>query len=279
MLPHARIFHRTEHVLLLYSILHIEYDQGLSAMGRLFIGTSGFNYKDWRYIFYPKGLSERKWLSFYAQHYDTVEINATFYRYFDRTVFARWRDETPDSFCFTLKAPKDITHRKRLENTADELAKFVDSIQDLQSKLALILWQFPYSFKCTDEVRERLAQFLQQLPRNMQHVVEFRHTSWFNNEIYSLLNSTHTGFVINDSSRFPAAEAITGDVVYIRFHGPQQLYASSYSTEQLTVWASKIVGWLTHYDVYCYFNNDFGGRAIHNSVELRQLVQNLYAPR
>jgi uncharacterized protein YecE (DUF72 family) len=241
-------------------------------MGRLLIGTSGFNYKDWRYIFYPKGLPERKWLAFYAQHYDMVEINATFYRYFERSIFMRWHDETPDNFCFTIKGPKDITHRKRLDNIGDELTRFMESIQGLQDKLALVLWQFPYSFKNSDEVKDRLSQFLQQIPRTMQHVVEFRHTSWFTDDVYALLNNTNTGFVINDSSRFPAAEAITGNVVYVRFHGPKQLYASSYSTDQLSAWAGKIASWLTDFDVYCYFNNDFFGHAIRNAVELRELV-------
>ncbi len=244
------------------------------AMGSLFIGTSGFNYKDWKEIFYPKGLSQKKWLAYYAQHYSTVEINATFYRYFARTVFARWRDETPDTFRFTLKGPKEITHVKRLQNVDTELARFIDSVQDLRSKLSLLLWQFPYSFKYDDETKETFALFLRSLPHDTKQAIEFRHKSWFNEDVYALLNTHGAGFVINDSSRFPAAEVVTGNFVYVRFHGPTKLYASLYSSEALNLWASKIEAWLKQFDVYVYFNNDYGGRAIQNSVELRELLKN-----
>jgi uncharacterized protein YecE (DUF72 family) len=242
-------------------------------MGNYFIGTSGFNYKDWKEVFYPKGLSQKKWLAYYAQHYKTVEINATFYRYFAPTVFARWRDETPDDFRFTLKGPRDISHIKRLNNIDEELTRFLDSIQDLQSKLDLLLWQFPPSFKYdTDDSKEKLVQFIKHLPQTIKSVVEFRHQSWFNEELYALLNTYNVGFVMNDSSRFQAAERVTGDLAYIRFHGPMQLYASLYTIPQLEAWAKKIQGWLRYHDVYIYFNNDFGGRAIQNSVELRDLL-------
>ncbi len=241
-------------------------------MGNLFIGTSGFSYSDWKELFYPKGLPQRKWLAFYAQHYDTVEINATYYRYFARTVFARWRDETPDAFRFTLKGPKEITHVKRLQDIDSELARFIDSTQDLKPKLSSLLWQFPYSFKYDNETKETLAAFLQKLPDDTKQAIEFRHKSWFNEDVYALLNTHGAGFVVNDSSRFPAAEVITGSFVYLRFHGPAQLYASSYSLEALKVWATKIRAWLTQFDVYGYFNNDYGGRAIRNSIELIDLV-------
>jgi uncharacterized protein YecE (DUF72 family) len=242
-------------------------------MGNWYIGTSGYNYKHWREVFYPKGVVQTKWLAFYAQRYNTVEINATFYRYFARTVFARWRDLTPPDFRFTLKGPRVITHVKRLHETDEDLARFLDSIHDLRSKLSLLLWQFPPSFKYEAyDYKDKLIQFFERLPRDIKHVVEFRHKSWFNDDVYALLNQHGIGFVINDSSRWAAAEVITGDVVYIRFHGPTQLYASSYDMEALTAWAEKIKGWLNQYDVYVYFNNDIGGYAIQNSVELRNLL-------
>jgi uncharacterized protein YecE (DUF72 family) len=242
-------------------------------MGSWYIGTSGYNYKHWRDIFYPKGVAQTKWLAFYAQHYNTVEINATFYRYFARTVFARWRDLTPDDFRFTLKGPRVITHIKRLHETDEDLERFLDSIQDLRSKLSLLLWQFPPSFKYgVDDSTEKLTQFMKCLPRNIKHVVEFRHKSWFNDAVYDLLNQHGIGFVINDSSRWAAAEVITGDVVYVRFHGPTRLYASSYDTDALTAWAEKIQRWRKQYDIYIYFNNDFGGHAIRNSAALKDLL-------
>lgn len=239
-------------------------------MGNLFIGTSGYVYKDWKELFYPKGLAQKKWLAYYAERYDTVEINATFYRYFTQSVFARWRDETPEHFCFTLKGPRLITHDKRLVEIDEDLTRFLDSIQDVRLKLGTLLWQFPPSFKA--EEREKLAQFMAKLPRDIKHAVEFRHKSWFNEDTYALLNDYQAGFVINDSSRFPAAEVVTGNFAYIRFHGPTKLYASLYDIDALKVWAGKIKTWLEQHDVYVYFNNDYGGRALQNSVELRDLI-------
>ena len=224
-------------------------------MYNCWIGTSGFSYKDWKEIFYPQGLSQKKWLAYYAQHYKTVEINATFYRYFPRTVYARWNDETPDEFRFTLKGPRDITHIKRLDNIDADLARFLESIQDLQPKLSLLLWQFPPSFKYgADESKANFIRFVKQLPQNIKHVVEFRHQLWFNDDLYGLLNEHNIGFVMNDSSRFKAAEIITGQIAYIRFHGPERLYASLYTLEALQIWADKIKEWLKENDVYVYFN-------------------------
>ena len=239
-----------------------------------YLGTSGFNYKDWKEIFYPKGMAQKNWLAFYAKHYDTVEINATFYRHFPSQVFARWHDETPEKFRFTLKGPRVVTHVKRLNGINDDLDQFFDSSQALGSKLAVVLWQFPFSFKYdSGETTAAFTYFVQQLPSIVKHVVEFRHNSWFKENVYALLDTNGVGFVINDLSRFPAAEVVTGKVVYIRFHGPTKLYASSYSMQALQIWAIKIKEWLQHYDIYSYFNNDYGGRALKNSTELRTLIE------
>ncbi|MBX3065547.1 MAG: DUF72 domain-containing protein [Anaerolineae bacterium] len=242
-------------------------------MGELHIGTSGFSYKDWKGLFYPQKLPAAEWLSFYAQHYDTVEINATFYRYFERSTFAKWRDQTPADFRFTLKAPREITHVRRLHDIDQPLEHFTDSIVDLRAKIAVLLWQFPPSFKYDDAAAlETLTAFLRRLPDDYQQVVEFRHQSWFKEEVYDALNRAAAGFVINDSSRFPAAEVITGALPYLRFHGPTRLYASSYDTAALKRWAAKINAWLQRTDVFVYFNNDYDGRAIRNADELKQLL-------
>lgn len=239
-------------------------------MHNYWVGTSGFSYDDWKGIFYPTGLPQEKRLTYYAQHYNTVEINATFYRMFARSVFARWRDDTPDGFRFTLKGPRSVTHVKRLDDVGDELRQFYKSIQDLQDKLALVLWQLPPSFKF-DSI-DKLTRFVGLLPPDTKHVIELRHTSLFNDEVYTLLNEHRVGFVINDSAHFPSVEVITSDVCYIRFHGPAKLYASLYSIEAMQSWADKIRVWLNHYDVYAYFNNDYDGRALQNSIELLVLL-------
>ena len=240
-------------------------------MGKLYIGTSGFTYKDWRGIFYPKGVAQKNWLTFFAEHFNTVEINATFYRSFPRSVFESWYERTPAAFRFTLKGPRRITHEKQLETVEDDLKQFVENAAGLREKLSVMLWQFRPGAKA-DEYKERFAHFLTLLPRDIRQVVEFRHSSWFNDEIYALLNRHHVGFVINDSSRWPAREVVTGDFMYVRFHGPQQLYASLYTPEQLDQWAKKIRPRLKEQDVYIYFNNDYGGRAIQNARELREML-------
>jgi uncharacterized protein YecE (DUF72 family) len=181
-----------------------------AAMGSLYLGTSGYTYKDWREIFYPKGLAQRNWLTFYAQRYNTVEINATFYRDFPQTVFQRWHMVTPPNFRFTLKGPRWITHEKHLSEIDDDLQTFVEHAHGLQEKLAVMLWQFPPSAR-VDDLYQPLAQFLPKLPGAVRQVFEFRHTSWFNETTYSLLNQHNAGFVINDSSRWPAREMQTGD--------------------------------------------------------------------
>lgn len=247
-------------------------------MGELHIGTSGFSYKDWKGLFYPEKLPAAQWLSYYARHYDTVEINATFYRYFERSTFAKWRDQTPADFRFTLKAPREITHVRRLHDIDQQLERFTESIVDLRAKIAVLLWQFPPSFKYDDaDSLTALVTFLRRLPDDYRQVIEFRHQSWFKEEVYEALNNLNAGFVINDSSRFPAAEVLTGDLAYLRFHGPTRLYASSYDTAALLRWAKKIREWLQRGAVYTYFNNDYGGRAIRNADELKQLLADVGA--
>lgn len=240
-------------------------------MGQLFIGTSGYVYKDWRGIFYPKGVAQKNWLAFYAAHFNTVEINATFYGHFGRHVFERWHDSTPDDFVFTLKGPRPITHYKRLEDVDSELAAFLEGAAGLGDKLSALLWQLPPSDKrlsAADEVR--LGAFLQALPDSVRSVIEFRHKSWFVDSVYALLDRAGVGFCINDSSRWPAQEVDTGGFSYVRFHGPEKLYASLYTPEQMQAWADKLQQRLARGDVYVYFNNDYDGRALQNARELRE---------
>jgi uncharacterized protein YecE (DUF72 family) len=241
-------------------------------MPALYIGTSGYTYKDWRGVFYPKGVAQKNWLAFYAQHYNAVEINATFYRPFPESVLTRWHDATPDSFRFVLKAPKVITHEKALEEVGQELEQFVASTAGLGEKLAAVLWQFPP--KATKDVlMERLAAFLPTLPTSIKHVFEFRHASWFTDETYALLNCHNTGIVINDSPRLPRSDAIADSVMYVRFHGPGKLYDSSYSSAELQTWASKIAPHLDTLDIYLFFNNTMRGQALTNADELRELLK------
>ncbi len=241
-------------------------------MNKLFIGTSGYIYKDWVDKFYPKDLTQKEYLSFYAKYFTTVEINATFYRSFPKTVFEKWQEQTPEDFCFTIKGSRFITHVKRLKDIDDSIVLFFENASGLLHKLGVVLWQFPKSFVYTSETKERFIHFLALLPTSSRQVVELRHVSWFTEEVYGMLSQHNIGFVINDTSAFPAKDVITSDVAYIRFHGPTRLYASSYSREQLNEWASAIKTYLKKYDVYCYFNNDISGYAIENALSLKRLI-------
>jgi uncharacterized protein YecE (DUF72 family) len=243
----------------------------MMRMTNLFIGTSGYSYKTWRGAFYPKGVPQKDWLAFYAQTYNAVEVNATFYRPFPASVFTHWREVTPPEFRFVLKGPKVITHEKLLDNVDEELSAFVSSTAALHEKQAAMLWQFSASIQ-VNSLGERFAQFLQMLPTGIKQVFEFRHPSWFVEEVYDLLNHFQAGFVINDSPHFASREVITGNVMYVRFHGPDKLYNSLYSDQQLRLWADKIQPRLDQNDVYLFFNNTFAGQGLKNAIELRELL-------
>ncbi|MEO8391974.1 MAG: DUF72 domain-containing protein [Chloroflexota bacterium] len=241
-------------------------------MTHLYIGTSGYTYKDWRDIFYPKGVAQKNWLTFYAQHYNAVEINATFYRPFPEHVFTHWHDSTPEEFRFVLKAPKLITHEKALVDIEQDLEQFVSSIGALKEKLAAVLWQFPASAR-KEVLQVPFQQLLTLLPGNIKHVFEFRSSSWFNEEIYALLNRFDAGFVINDSPHFPSQHVNTDHLLYVRLHGPGALYTSTYSAEQLLAWSEEIAPHLGHEDIYLFFNNTSGGHALGNANDLRLLLK------
>jgi uncharacterized protein YecE (DUF72 family) len=236
------------------------------------IGTSGYVYKDWKGIFYPETLPQKKWLTYYSQHFSTVEINATFYGSFNREIFMKWREQVGKGFTFTLKGTRYVTHVKRLIEPEAPLERFFTAAAGLGDSFTCVLWQFAKNFQCKAETYNRLEAFLKLLPQESRQVIEFRHVSWFTNTVFTLLNRYGVGFVINDSPHFPAYEKVTGDFVYIRFHGPGTLYASSYDYKQLKVWAEKIKTYREKYDVFCYFNNDYYGYAIANARELISLL-------
>jgi uncharacterized protein YecE (DUF72 family) len=242
-------------------------------MKTVLIGTSGYNYKDWKGIFYPEDIPQKQWLSYFSQQFSTVEINATFYGSFTQKTFKKWAGQVPDDFQFTIKGSRFLTHIKRLKDSKDSLEKFVEASSGLGKKLSCMLWQLPgnFHFKRKETV-ERLEEFFSFLPVTTRQVFELRHDSWFVEEVYALLRKYNVGFVINDSSRYPWREEMTADFVYIRFHGPRQLYASKYSEEEMENWAEKIKEYRKSYDVYCYFNNDFFGYAIENARQLLQLL-------
>ncbi|MGH7908197.1 MAG: DUF72 domain-containing protein [Candidatus Binataceae bacterium] len=247
-------------------------------MARFFLGTSGWNYREWRGGFYPHDLPAREWLSWYAQHFNSTEINHSFYHFPRSESLRNWNGQTPDSFIFALKALRLITHTKRLKDIDDNWRDFTQRAQELGGKLGPILLQFPSSFRAAEENMERLEKLLASRPSgapSLRLAVEFRHKSWLGESTIELLGRYKTALVLAHSSRYPVAElAETAPFTYFRFHGPKELSSSPYSTEELGEWGAKIRMQLERgRDVYAYFNNDNGGYAVPNARELGEIVR------
>jgi uncharacterized protein YecE (DUF72 family) len=239
-----------------------------------FIGTSGYYYFHWKGIFYPEDLSSTKFLKYYTQYFDTLELNSTFYHIPKESTIKQWKNNVPEKFIISIKANKNITHIKRLKNAETEINEFMRKIALLQEKLGVILFQLPPSLKKDLTI---LKDFINLLNTGkMKFAIEFRHDSWLDDSVYEVLKEKNIAFCISDSPYYPFAEEITADFTYIRFHGHESLYASNYSNADLKSYAEKIKKWNGKgISSFCYFNNDFGGFAVKNALYLRELVKNL----
>ena len=230
------------------------------------IGTSGWHYDDWEERFYPADLPKRKWLEYYAQHFDTVEINNTFYQLPKEQTFKNWRAQAPKDFLFTVKANRFITHIKRLKDASEPLTLFLERARLLKTNLGPVLYQLPPSFH---KDLDRLKAFLQLLPKNPIAVFEFRHESWFSEDAYDLLREFNVGFCIHDLMEVP--RVVTGDVIYLRFHGTTGRYQGNYSESTLKDWADWVKDNIKGKKaVFAYFNNDYKAYAAYNAKTLRQ---------
>jgi uncharacterized protein YecE (DUF72 family) len=234
------------------------------------VGCSGWNYQHWRDgVFYPARLPPRRWLEFYARHFDTVEVNSTFYRLPRESAVANWARESPAGFLFAVKMSRYVTHIKRLRDLPPSLELFYSRIRPLvgSPKLGPVLWQLPGTFHRDDE---RLAEALPQLPSG-RHCFEFRHESWFVDEVYELLRSHGVALVIGDTPQRPfQAHELTADWTFVRFHHGTRGRNSNYSERELEKWAERIEDWAARVDVYAYFNNDRSGYAVRNGLWLKR---------
>jgi uncharacterized protein YecE (DUF72 family) len=233
------------------------------------IGCSGWNYDHWRELIYPKGLPQSQWLEHYATLFDTVEVNATFYRLPSVKTVARWVERTPPDFLFAVKMSRYVTHVKRLRELPPSMELFYGRIEPLvhSPKLGPVLWQFPETFRRNDE---RLAYALEHLPSG-RHCFEFRHASWFAHEVYSLLRERGAALVIGDHPKRPfQTHELTADWTFVRFHYGRRGRGGNYSERELEEWASRIERWRERIDVYAYLNNDWMGYAVKNGLWLRR---------
>ncbi|PJE69182.1 DUF72 domain-containing protein [Candidatus Shapirobacteria bacterium CG10_big_fil_rev_8_21_14_0_10_38_14] len=252
-----------------------------------FIGTSGFFYKHWQGVFYPETLPQKDWFGYYVRHFDTVELNVSFYRLPKKTTFENWRAKAGKKFVFAVKGSHYITHIKRLKDCQEPLARFFEAASGLHSRSGprglsgseVVLWQLPPRFKANIS---RLGEFLRLLvtvPTSLKlrgarwrHAVEFRNKSWLSTEIYNLLRQYNAAIVFQDFADWPITEEATADFVYLRFHGRTRLYSSCYTERELGTWAEKIKSWQKQgLDVYVYFNNDALGYAVENAKTLKKL--------
>lgn len=239
--------------------------------GRCFIGTSGWVYDHWEGVFYPTGLKKDDWLSFYMWHFDTVEINNTFYRLPTPEAFDRWRREAKSGFIYALKGSRYITHMKKLKEPVEPLHLFIERARILKDKLGPVLFQLPPRWRCN---ATRLKEFAGSLPKDLRFAFEFRDETWFNDEIYGILRENDIALCIYHMPDFVSPVEITASFVYIRFHGAEFLYGGRYSKEELSRWADLIRLYLKGgLDVYAYFNNDAEGYAVVNAKELREMLK------
>jgi uncharacterized protein YecE (DUF72 family) len=233
------------------------------------VGCSGWNYRHWRERVYPKGLPTRRWLEHYATFFETVEVNATFYRLPTRSAVAGWVEQTPPEFVFAVKSSRYLTHLKRLTDLGTGVERFYERIEPLVEarKLGPVLWQLPENFHRNDE---RLAGALAGLPPG-RHCFEFRHPSWFVPDVYALLREHDAALVIGDHPERPfQAHELTAAWTFIRFHYGRRGRNGNYSEKELETWRARIDEWRREVEVFAYFNNDWLGYAVKNGLWLKE---------
>lgn len=241
-----------------------------AGCARVHIGTSGWHYKHWRGPFYPETLQASRMLSWYAERFDTVELNNTFYHLPSQKALERWRSSTPDNFCFAVKGSRYITHMKKLKDPEQALDRFFEMADLLGSKLGPILFQLP-PFWQPD--LERFSHFLSALPPRHRYAFELRNAAWETPEVADLLRRHRAGYCIFHLAGAQSRMEITADFTYIRLHGPGGKYQGSYTDEQLWSWAHRIRQWRTELkDIYVYFDNDDSGYAARNALRLKEMT-------
>lgn len=242
-----------------------------SRNASVFVGTSGWQYKGWTATFYPPAIKAADHLPYYATQFPTVEINASFYRLPSPEAISGWREKAPGGFLFAVKAPRAVTHFKHLLPGARSFDLFLERLPALGDKLGPVLWQLPGSFR---KNVERLDAFLATLPTGMRHAFEFRHESWFTEEVFATLRRHKVALVSVSAGWLPAELTITADFTYVRFHGLEGGAAHDYTAKELAPWAGHLRECARKgVRGFAYFNNDVNTRAPANARMLTKLVE------
>jgi uncharacterized protein YecE (DUF72 family) len=229
------------------------------------VGCSGWNYASWRGVLYPPGCPQRKWLARYAEKFDTVELNNTFYRLPSRNGVKGWVEQTPADFTFAVKSSRYLTHMKRLTDMDRGVRRLLERLEPLiaSPKLGPMLWQLPESFRRNDE---RLAFALDHLPPG-RHTFEFRHPSWFADEVLEALRWHGVALTIGDHPERPwQPHELTADFCFVRLHYGHRGRRGNYSETELDEWAAELRRLAEHAEVFAYFNNDWEGFAVRNAL-------------
>ena len=238
------------------------------------IGCSGWVYRDWRGDFYLARCPQARWLASYAERFETVELNTTFYRLARPAAVARWVEQTPEGFLFAAKASRYLTHMKRLTDLSRGVERFYASIDPLvgSGRLGPVIWQLPERFHRDDERLARALEAVAGLPPG-RHAFEFRHASWFAPEVEALLRDHGVALAIGDTPQRPfQADWLTADFTLIRFHHGRRGRRGNYSDAELRAWAARLRRWRRRVEVFAYFNNDWEAFAPRNAARLRELV-------
>ena len=242
---------------------------------KTYIGCSGYHYSDWKEKFYPKDLQKKEWLGYYAKHFDTVEINNTFYKMPEEKKLKKWKENTPENFKLTIKANRYFTHQKKLKADGafkDRLETFVDLAEVLGEKLGCILWQLPGNLHKDVSKLKDLGKLLKNNSRN---VLEFRHKSWFDDEVFEVLAEQDISYcMISAPGDLPEKARATTETAYLRFHGKNDWYNHYYSQKELQTWEKRIKKLKNVKHLFVYFNNDHNANATKNAQKLKFLLEN-----
>lgn len=238
----------------------------------IYVGTSGWSYNHWQGVLYPHAAPPHSRLDYYTRHYQTVEVNSTFYHWPRDATFARWHYRVPEGFLMTIKAPRGLTHSARLFSPEKWLSQMCCGLRYLGLKRGVLLVQLSPQFEYD---HARLDYFLWKLPAWLKVAVEFRHPSWHREEVFQLFERRGAAYCVMSGAHLPCILRATAPFVYVRLHGPdhQHLYAGSYSDADLHWWADRILEWkAAGRDVFVYFNNDGDGHAVRNAARLKWIL-------
>jgi uncharacterized protein YecE (DUF72 family) len=230
----------------------------------LFVGTSGWQYRHWRGTFYPQKLAQARWLDHYTERFRTVEVNNTFYHLPEATTFEKWRESTPTDFVLAVKMSRFLTHLKRLRDPQEPVERFMSRAEKLGSKLGPVLFQLPPQLEAEPE---RLAETLELMPRGVRVAAEFRHQSWFSDQVFEILNEHGAALCLADSPRRKTPVVRTADWGFVRFHEGRASPHPCYGERALQAWVEKLAELFgSGRDVYAYFNNDGRACAIRDAI-------------